>query len=227
MALAATGPLAVAVLRGVLPYETDDDELTVAAKWPAGRGELGAHRRRLRRRRAGAPVTAVRVGLTLLGLLSLADALGLLLTDGKPPPVEMAAVGTALGLLSLVLVVAAWRRPRPGLLVGLVLLRVASAATAVPAFVVADVPAIAVVWAGAVVGLTTVGCLLLVPALRRAPDHQQAERNRRAQRRSFPRTTFHSGDRTAVSRAPRRSPRCARAHPRPSRTAREVHVTGR
>jgi hypothetical protein len=115
-------------------------------------------------------MTAVRVGLTLLGLVSLADALGLLLTDGEHPPVEVAAIGTALGVLSLVLVVMAWRRPRPGFLVGLVLLRVASAATAVPAFVVTDVPAVAVGWAGAVVGLTVVGCLLLVPALRRAPD---------------------------------------------------------
>jgi hypothetical protein len=112
-------------------------------------------------------MTAVRVGLVLLGLLSLADALGLLLTDGEHPPVEVAAIGTVLGVLSLVLVVMAWRRPRPGVLVGLVVLRVLSAATAVPAFVVADVPAIARVAAGAVVGLALVGCLLLVPAFRR------------------------------------------------------------
>jgi hypothetical protein len=32
VALAAAGPLAVAVLRGVLPYDTEDDSLTVAAK---------------------------------------------------------------------------------------------------------------------------------------------------------------------------------------------------
>jgi hypothetical protein len=114
-------------------------------------------------------VSAVRVGLVLLGLVSLADALGLLLSDGEHPPVEVAAIGTALGVLSLVLVVAAWRRPRPGLLVGLILARVASAASAVPAFLVPDVPGIVLVLAGAAIGLTVVGCLLLVPAFRRAP----------------------------------------------------------
>jgi len=112
-------------------------------------------------------VSAVRTGLVLLGLVSLLDALGLLLTDGEHPPIEVAAIGTALGVLSLGLVAAAWRRPRPALLWGLVVLRVAAAATAVPAFALPDVPGIARVGAGAVVALTVVGCLLLAPALRR------------------------------------------------------------
>jgi hypothetical protein len=111
---------------------------------------------------------AVRVGLVLLGLVSLFDALGLLLTDGEHPPFEVALLGTVLGLASLVLIVLAWRRPRPGLLIGLVVLRVASAATAVPAFLVPDVPVEAVVLAGAVVALTVVGCVLLFPAFRTA-----------------------------------------------------------
>jgi hypothetical protein len=116
-----------------------------------------------------APVTAAaRVGLVLLGLVSLVDSLGLLLTDGESPPFEIALLGTVLGLASLVLIVMAWRRPRPGLLVGLILLRVASAATAVPAFLIADVPAFALVLAGAVVAVTVVGCLLLIPAFRAA-----------------------------------------------------------
>jgi hypothetical protein len=42
MALAATGPLAVAVLRGVLPYDTDDDALTAAAKVAADPGAQSA-----------------------------------------------------------------------------------------------------------------------------------------------------------------------------------------
>jgi hypothetical protein len=42
MALAATGPLAVAVLRGVLPYDTDDDALTAAAKVVADPGAQSA-----------------------------------------------------------------------------------------------------------------------------------------------------------------------------------------
>ncbi|WP_252435102.1 hypothetical protein [Pseudonocardia humida] len=86
--------------------------------------------------------------MALPGLVSLADALGLLLTDGEHPPVEVAAVGTALGVLSLVLIAASRRRPRGGLLVGLTVLRVASAATAVPAFVVADVPGSPGAWPG-------------------------------------------------------------------------------
>lgn len=109
---------------------------------------------------------AVRVGLVLLGLVSLVDALGLLLTDGEHPPFEVALLGTVLGVASLVLIALAWRRPRPALLVGLILLRVASAATAVPAFLIADVPAFALVLAGAAVALTVVGCGLLAPAFR-------------------------------------------------------------
>lgn len=39
---------------------------------------------------------SVATGLALLGLLSLADAAALMLTDGEHPPVEVAAIGTAL-----------------------------------------------------------------------------------------------------------------------------------
>lgn len=113
---------------------------------------------------------AVRTGLVLLGLLSLVDVAGILLTDGETPPVAIAVTGTVLGLASLVLLWFSWRGER-GPLVGLVVVRLVSAATAVPALVVPDVPVGLVVYAAAFVVLTLVGCGLVVPALRRATVH--------------------------------------------------------
>jgi hypothetical protein len=100
-----------------------------------------------------------RVGLVLLGLLSVGDIATLALTDGDHPPYAIAALGALLGVVSLVLVVQAYRDPaRPlRLLVGL---RVLSAVTALPAFFVDDVPAGAEVGAAAIVVLTAVGVLL-------------------------------------------------------------------
>ena len=103
--------------------------------------------------------TSRRAGLAILGLLSLADSSMLLLTDGSTPPYSVAALATALGLLSLVLVIRAFRdSSRPiRLLVGL---RVLSAVTALPAFLVGDVPA-AQAAAAATVVLTVMGILLI------------------------------------------------------------------
>ena len=104
--------------------------------------------------------TSRRAGLAILGLLSLADTSALLLTDGNTPPYAIAALATALGLVSLVLVVRAFQdSSRPiRLLVGL---RVISAVTALPAFLVDDVPAVAQAAAAATVALTAVGILLV------------------------------------------------------------------
>ncbi|GAB2616886.1 hypothetical protein [Kribbella endophytica] len=105
-----------------------------------------------------------RWGLVVLGVLSVADLTGPLATDGENPPMEIALVGAGLGLLSLVLVVLAWRGERRAV-VPLIVLRVLSAVTAVPAFFAGDVPAIAVLMAGALVVLTVLGvALVLVPA---------------------------------------------------------------
>ncbi len=109
---------------------------------------------------------AVRAGLVLLGLLSLVDVAGILLTDGETPPIAVAVLGTVLGLVSLVLLWFAWRGER-GTLIGLVVVRLISAATAVPAFVMPDVPVGLVVFAAAFIVLTLAGCGLVVPALRR------------------------------------------------------------
>lgn len=105
-----------------------------------------------------------RAGLIVLGLLSLGDLAGPLLTDGEHPPMSVALIGSALGLVSLVLVVFAWRGARRAV-VPLIVLRVLSALSAVPAFFAGDVPAAAVGVAVVLVVLTVLGiALLLRPA---------------------------------------------------------------
>ena len=103
--------------------------------------------------------TGRRVGLLILGLLSLADVPEVAVTDGKHPPYAVAAVATLLGVASLVLVVQALRdRSRSlRLLVGL---RILSAVSALPAFFVSDVPDAMRVLAGVFVLLTAVGVVL-------------------------------------------------------------------
>ncbi|MEV6417958.1 hypothetical protein [Kribbella sp. NPDC051718] len=105
-----------------------------------------------------------RTGLVLLGLLSVGDLAGPLLTDGEHPPMSIALIGSALGLASLVLVVFAWRGARRAV-VPLIVLRVLSALSAVPAFFADGVPGAAVAVAGLLAVLTVVGiALLLVPS---------------------------------------------------------------
>ena len=104
-------------------------------------------------------ITGRRIGLVIFGLLSLGDIATLALTDGETPPYAVAAVVALLGLVSLVLVVQAYRDPgKPlRLLIGL---RVLSAITALPAFFVSDVPAGAQAAAAGIVVLTAAGVLL-------------------------------------------------------------------
>jgi hypothetical protein len=104
------------------------------------------------------------VGLSILGLLSLVDLAGPLITDDEHPPMEVALAGAALGLASLVLIAYAVRgvtRAVPPLVV----LRVLSALTTAPAFFVDDVPAVATVVAGVIVALTVVGVALVTRPL--------------------------------------------------------------
>ena len=101
-----------------------------------------------------------RIALSLLGLLSVADVVGLVATDGEHPPYAIAVLGAVLGVASLWLVVRAWRGDRRGM-PALIGLRVLSAATAAPAFVVDDVPTAAVIAAAAIIVLTVVAVLLL------------------------------------------------------------------
>jgi hypothetical protein len=100
-----------------------------------------------------------RIGLVILGLLSLGDMASLALTDGDNPPYAIAALATVLGVVSLVLVVRAFRDPARSLRL-LIGLRILSAVSALPAFFVSDVPAGAQAAAAALVVLTAVGIVL-------------------------------------------------------------------
>jgi hypothetical protein len=110
--------------------------------------------------------TTYTTGLVLLGVLSLGDLAAPLYTDGQSPPLFIALIGCALGLLSLVLLARAWRgRVFPA--VALIVLRLLSALTAVPAFFVPGVPAIPLVLAGVAISITLVGVGCVLAGLRR------------------------------------------------------------
>lgn len=102
----------------------------------------------------------LRGGIVVLGILSVLDLATPAVTDGDHPPMAVAIATAVLGSASLVLAVALWRG-RAGAIVPLAVLRVVSALTAVPAFVVPGVPVIAKVAAAAVVLLTALGIGLL------------------------------------------------------------------
>ena len=110
--------------------------------------------------------TAYRVGLVLLGLISLGDLAAPLYTDGQSPPMFIALIGSALGLLSLVLVVLAWRG-RVAAAIGLVVLRLLSALTAVPAFLEPGVPVVPMILAGVAITVTLAAVVLVFAGLRR------------------------------------------------------------
>jgi uncharacterized integral membrane protein len=110
--------------------------------------------------------TLYRSGLVLLGLLSVLDLTAPLYTDGQHPPMIIAMIGSVLGLLSIVLVGLAWRG-RAAAAVGLSVIRVLSALTAVPAFYVGGVPGPIMAVAGSFIILTVVGVVLTLAGLRR------------------------------------------------------------
>jgi hypothetical protein len=107
-----------------------------------------------------------RTGLAVLGVLSLGDLAAPLLTDGQHPPMFMALIGSALGLVSLVLVGLAWRG-RTSAAVALLVIRVLSAVAAVPAFLTPGVPQGAMVLAGVLIALTLLGVVLVLSGVRR------------------------------------------------------------
>jgi hypothetical protein len=102
-----------------------------------------------------------RAGLLVFGLLSALDLASPLMTDGEHPPMSIALVGSAIGLISLVLVVFAWRGVRRAV-VPLIVLRVLSALTAVPAFLTPDVPAAARAAAAVGLALTAIATALVL-----------------------------------------------------------------
>ncbi|MFG2039487.1 hypothetical protein [Dactylosporangium sp. NPDC048998] len=108
------------------------------------------------------------IGLVLSGLLGLADVVSLPLgTDG--PPLAVLVLGAALGLGTIVGVVLAWpNRSRTGA-VTVIVTRLLSALSAVPAFFVATTPAPAKGAAAAGIVLTLLCVALVAPALRARP----------------------------------------------------------
>lgn len=114
--------------------------------------------------------TSYRAGLVALGVLSVGDLAAPLLTDGQTPPLSIALIGAGLGLLSLILVVFAWRG-RTAAAIGAVVLRVLSALTAVPAFLFDGVPTVPKVLAGIAITVAVVGSVLVLTGLRR-PDNE-------------------------------------------------------
>jgi hypothetical protein len=109
--------------------------------------------------------TGTTVGLILAGLLGLTDAIGIVTGGGEGPPFPVVVAGSVLGVITLVGVVLGWRGSRAGI-VAVIVTRLLSALTAVPAFFVDDVPAGAVGVAGFGIGVTLLAVTLLAPALR-------------------------------------------------------------
>jgi hypothetical protein len=112
------------------------------------------------------PSPVARAGLTVLGVISLGDLAAPLVTDGETPPMSVALVGSALGALSLALVMLAWRG-RMAAALGLVVVRALSALTAVPAFIFPDVPLVPRILAGVFITLTLAGVGMVLAGLRR------------------------------------------------------------
>lgn len=105
-----------------------------------------------------------KLGLVVLGLVSVADLLTPVLTDGEHPPMVIAIGAAVVGLASLVLIGFAWRGKRWPL-APLITLRLASALLAVPAFFASDVPAAAVGAAAIGVAATVFGVVaVLLPS---------------------------------------------------------------
>jgi len=104
---------------------------------------------------------SARAGLVVFGVLSVVDLLGPLLTDGQHPPMAVALAGAVIGLASLLLVVAAWRGASRAV-IPLVVLRVLSALSALPAFFGSGVPAAVVAFAAAGIVATGVGAVLVL-----------------------------------------------------------------
>ena len=107
-----------------------------------------------------------RAGLVVLGLISFGDLAAPLLTDGETPPMFIALIGCALGLISLIMVGLAWGgRIWPA--ITLVIVRLLSALTAVPAFLVPGVPAVPMTLAGIAIIVTLIGVVLVFAGMRR------------------------------------------------------------
>ncbi|MGW3497042.1 hypothetical protein [Streptomyces sp. NPDC001020] len=110
-------------------------------------------------------------GLVLSGLLGLIDVISLPLGDGDHPPFAVAVVGAVLGLITLVGIALAWRGSRAGA-VAVIVTRLLSGLSAVPAFFADDVSAALVGLVTVALLVTLVGVALVASALRPRPVTQ-------------------------------------------------------
>jgi hypothetical protein len=107
-----------------------------------------------------------RAGLAVLFVLSVADLALPLLTDGEHPPMAVALVASVLGLVSIALIISAWRGARRAV-VPLIVLRLLSAVAATPALFASGVPAGMVAVGAAVIALTVTGVVLVLAGAKR------------------------------------------------------------
>ena len=105
-------------------------------------------------------------GLVIAGLLGLGDLVTPLTTDGETPPMEVALICAVLGLITVAALVPAWRGSRAAVTT-IIVTRLLSAMTALPAFFVDDVPGIAMAAAGAGIVIAVAAVALLATRLRR------------------------------------------------------------
>lgn len=103
---------------------------------------------------------SAKVGLVILGLLGLVDAVSSLDTSG-PAPTVILVVDAVVGLVTLGAVVMAWRTGSRAAIRAIVISRVISILASVPVFFVDGLPT-GLVAASAVAVLVTVLCLYLV-----------------------------------------------------------------
>lgn len=106
-----------------------------------------------------------RAGLIILGVLSVVDLASPLITDGQHPPMFIALIGSALGVISIVLSILAWQG-RPAAAIGLVVVRLLSALTAVPAFTTPGVPTVPMILGGVFIALTLAGVIAVLSGFR-------------------------------------------------------------
>ena len=108
-----------------------------------------------------------RTGIVIAALLGLSDRATPLFTDGGHPPMSIALVVAALGVVTIAGAVLAWRsRSRAGV-VAVIVSRLLSGVAAVPALVVSDVPAGIRVLTAVFTVVTLVSLAMIAPALRR------------------------------------------------------------
>jgi hypothetical protein len=103
-------------------------------------------------------------GLVIAGLLALGDITTPLTSDGEHPPMVIGIICAVLGLVTAAGIVLARRGSRGGV-AAIIVTRLLSAVTALPAFFVDGVPAPA--RAAAAVGVAVVAVALIAPRLRR------------------------------------------------------------